>query len=352
MKKRITALLLSVVLCLSLAVTASALTYGTDDDGNGRFNSDNKTDMTPAPTEEPSEEPSVEPTPGPVESKTPSFNDNSSDYPSYNVNNGTGSSDFGSWSSDKSTAKKGETVTITVSPKRGYEVDTVTVRDANGNIIAVVSLGGNKFSFVMPNGAVTVSVTFKAASNASPFKDVKPSDWWYDAVLWAYANDVTTGTGDGTTFSPTSGCTRAQFVTFLWRAAGRTTPTSTANKFSDVSETKHAAYYEAILWASEMGITTGTGDGTTFEPGKVVTRAQAVTFMYRYAQKAGIATKTGTPSFDDVANTGSMVPYYDAIGWAVANSITNGNSSSRNTFGPSDPCQRAMMVTFLWRLFA
>ena len=185
----------------------------------------------------------------------------------------------------------------------------------------------------------------------NPFTDVFAGDYYYDAVLWAFEHEVTTGTGDGTTFSPLTGCTRAQFVTFLYRAANKPDVTGAKNSFSDVSATVHKSYYDAILWAYELGITTGTGDGTTFSPDKVVTRAQAVTFMHRYAKLANIATKTGTESFDDVENTGAMVPYYEAIGWAVANGITNGNSSTANTFGPMSPCNRAMMVTFLHRLF-
>lgn len=137
-------------------------------------------------------------------------------------------------------------------------------------------------------------------------------------------------------------------MTFLWRAAGKPEPTSEANPFSDIAEATHPSFYKAILWAVEQGITLGTGDGTTFSPDQVVLRAQSVTFMYRYAQKVGMASQTGTASFDDVVNEG---PYYEAIGWAVANGITNGNSSTANTFGPSENCNRGMMVTFLYRLF-
>ena len=186
---------------------------------------------------------------------------------------------------------------------------------------------------------------------SASFTDVPAGAYYAGAVAWAVENGVTKGTGDGTTFSPNDPCTRAQFVTFLWRAAGSPEPASTANPFKDVSETAHADYYKAILWTVGQGITNGTGDGTTFSPGAVVTRAQSVTFMHRYAQKAGIAARTGVASFDDVANEGALAAYYDAIGWAVANGITNGNSTTENTFGPMDDCNRAMMITFLHRLF-
>ena len=181
----------------------------------------------------------------------------------------------------------------------------------------------------------------------NPFVDVKDDAYYFDAVLWAYENGVTTGTGNGR-FNPDGDCTRAQFVTFLWRAANEQEPVSTVNRFSDVSESTHSSYYKAILWAAEQGITTGTGNGN-FSPDAVVTRAQAVTFMYRYARKAGIATKTGGKGFNDVTNTGVMTSYYDAIDWAQANGISTGKGS--NNFGPMDNCKRKEMITFLYRLF-
>lgn len=250
-------------------------------------------------------------------------------------------------------AKSGTQVTITAIPDNGYEVGSVIVRDGSGNAVTVTNLGNNQYSFTMPGIQVTVDVTFVAAmsTTVNPFVDIQSDSYYYDAVLWAYENGVTTGTGDGTTFSPDDGCTRAQFVTFLWRAANKPEPVSSVNNFSDVSATAHSDYYKAILWAAEQGITTGSGDGTTFSPDEVVTRAQSVTFMHRYAKLVNIATKTGGTGFDDVINEGAMTSYYDAIGWAVANGITNGNSTTANTFGPMDKCNRAMMVTFLYRLF-
>ena len=192
---------------------------------------------------------------------------------------------------------------------------------------------------------------YMAPGAASSFTDVSSNDYFYDAVAWAVDQGITKDTGDGTTFSPLNGCTRAQFVTFLWRAANSPEPSGSENPFSDVSETTHKDYYKAILWASDKEITSGTGDGSTFSPSTIVTRAQAVTFMYRYAKLFNLATRTGVESFDDVTDTGAMVPYYDAIGWAVANGITGGNSATANTFDPMGQCNRAMMVTFLHRLF-
>lgn len=182
------------------------------------------------------------------------------------------------------------------------------------------------------------------------FVDVPDDAWYADAVAWGVENGVVKGIDD-MHFAPLADCTRAQFVTFLHHAAGTPALASTENKFTDVSETVHADYYKAILWASEQSITVGTDDGTTFSPDQVVLRDQAVTFMHRYAQKVGIAALTGVPAFNYVTNEGTLAPYYDAIGWAVANDITKGNSTTENTFGPLDDCNRAMMVTFLYKLF-
>lgn len=180
------------------------------------------------------------------------------------------------------------------------------------------------------------------------FTDVPSSAWYYDYVVWAVAANVTQGMGDGT-FAPLLSCSRAQFATFLYRAAGSPAVSGVENKFTDVSATTHASYYDAILWAVQQGVTTGTGDGTTFSPDETVSRAQAVTFMYRYAQKAGLATKTGGNAFTDAPNSGATAVYYDAILWAVANGITTGYPDGG--FHPLDGCNRAEMVTFLYRLF-
>ena len=184
------------------------------------------------------------------------------------------------------------------------------------------------------------------------FVDVPSTEYYYNPVGWGAYGNITTGTGDGTTFSPNADCTRAQFATFLYRAAGSPSVAGLANKFTDVSETTHASYYNAILWAVDQGVTVGTNDaGTEFSPDQTINRAQAVTMMYRYAQKAGIATATGGSAFSDAPNSGSTAAYYNAILWASANGITQGNSTTANTFGPMDTCIRGQMITFLYRLF-
>lgn len=173
----------------------------------------------------------------------------------------------------------GDDVTITPTPDEGYEVDEVIVTDQNGNPVEITDNGDGTYSFTQPEDKVTVTVTFKEKVQFS-FTDVPDDTYYCDAVYWAVENDITFGTGDGTTFSPDEPCTRAQVVTFLWRAAGCPTPKSTEMSFTDVVE---GSYYEtAVLWAVENGITLGTNaEGTMFSPDAVCSRAQIVTFLYR-----------------------------------------------------------------------
>ena len=177
-------------------------------------------------------------------------------------------------------AERGDTVTITVKPDKGYELDELTVTDGNGKSVKLSAKGDNKFSFTMPASRVKIAVTFKQTDDgqSSPFADVPESAWYYDAVLWAVENGITNGTSS-VTFSPDVTVSRAQMVTFLWRAAGAPKATG-SNPFTDVAQ--DAWYYDAVLWAVASGITNGTNAaGTTFSPDEPVTRAQAVTFLYR-----------------------------------------------------------------------
>ena len=169
------------------------------------------------------------------------------------------------------------------------------------------------------------------------FRDVSKRSYYYDAVTWAVENGVTDGTGSNT-FSPDKACTRAEIVTFLWRAAGKPAAKSSVNPFTDVS--KSAYYYDAVLWAVEAGITQGTSV-TTFSPDKTCSRAEAVTFLYR---AAGGKTSSGTVPFTDVP---ASAYYKDAVLWAVAENVTQGTGSS--TFSPDKTCSRAEIVTFLYR---
>ena len=173
------------------------------------------------------------------------------------------------------------------------------------------------------------------------FIDVKTTDYFYNSVKWAVGKNITNGTSS-TTFSPYKSCTRAEIVTFLWRAAGSPEPTTTRNPFRDVNAVTHSSYYKAILWASQKGIAAGTST-TTFSPDQVCTRAQIVTFLYRYAgQPSGYYSNP----FKDVGAT-SEASYYNAIRWAVGKGITSGTSAT--TFSPYASCNRAEAVTFLYR---
>ena len=242
-----------------------------------------------------------------------------------------------------SNAAKGVAVTVTVTPDSGYEMDKLTVTDASGKTISTTDKGNGKFTFTMPNGKVSVSATFKQTTVTPPstgFVDVPASAYYADAVKWAVEKGITTGTS-ATTFSPEASCTRAQMVTFLWRAAGSPAPKATTTAFTDLD--KSAYYYDAVLWAVEQGITTGTS-ATTFSPNATVTRGQTVTFLYRFAGQPAVS---GSSSFTDV---NSSDYYAAAVQWAKEQGITSGTSDT--TFSPTSDCTRGQIVTFLYRQLA
>lgn len=244
----------------------------------------------------------------------------------------------GDVTSSHKSAAKGETVTLTVKPDTGYALETLTATDGSGKAVALTEKNG-KYTFTMPTSKVTVKATFAevVAEPENPFVDVPANAYYYDAVLWAAENGITDGTS-ATTFSPDAGCTRAQIVTFLWRAAGSPAPESSANPFTDVEAGSY--YYDAVLWAVEQGITKGTS-ATAFSPDTVCTRSQTVTFLYR---SAGSPAVSGSAAFSDV-EAGSY--YTDAVVWAGQNSITGGIGGG--LFGPANDCSRAQIVTFLYR---
>ena len=187
----------------------------------------------------------------------------------------------------------------------------------------------------------TLAIKVKQTMN---FVDVHTYDYFYDSVQWAVNLDITKGTS-ATTFSPKQGCTRAQIVTFLWRAANSPAPRSSTNKFTDVYATTHADYMKAIIWATEQGITTGTGNGK-FSPDDTCTRAQIVTFLYRFKSNPAVY---GSLNFSDVNKT-EHAAFYNAILWAVNNKITTGYGNG--IFDPNGTCNRGDAVTFLYRALA
>lgn len=236
------------------------------------------------------------------------------------------------------TAPKGATITLTVAPDKDFVMDGLAVVDGAGAAIKLTDMGNGKYTFIMPASKVTVEGSFKEEfpDFPNPFSDIAPSDFCCDAVMWAVAKDITNGIGNYT-FAPNQPCTRAQIVTFLWRAAGSPSPKSASN-FTDVPA--DAYYAKAVAWAVENGITGGTGDGK-FSPDATCTRAQAVTFLYR---ASGSPAVSGNAAFTDVA---ADAYYAAAVTWAEKNGITGGIGGG--LFGSDRSCTRGQIVTFLYR---
>ena len=223
--------------------------------------------------------------------------------------------------------RAGANQTFTITPNRGYAVSDVKI---DGRSIGAV----RSYTFENISASHTIEVQFRVRSS---FVDVPSGSYYEDAVDWAVANGITTGT-DAAHFSPDGICTRAQAVTFLWRAAGRPAPESRTMPFTDVPADSY--YYDAVLWAVENGITKGTSS-TTFSPDDTCTRAQIVTFLWRSEQSP--AAGSSNP-FTDVS---ADAYYANAVLWAVKEAITTG--TTRTTFSPDAECTRAQIVTFLWR---
>ena len=266
----------------------------------------------------------------------PSYYSGSSSDPTYSVT--VDKTENGSVTVSPKSASKGSTVTITVKPDSGYVLETLTVTDKNGNELTLKDKGDGKYTFTMPAGKVEVKATFmEDNSMLNFFYDVPNGAYFYEAVKWAVKNGITTGVGNDL-FAPEQPCTRAQIVTFLWRAAGSPEP-KTVSSFTDVPAS--AYYAKAVAWAVENGITNGM-TVTMFAPDATCTRGQSVTFLYRALK----GTASGSANFTDVK---SDAFYADAINWAVANNVTNGTSNT--TFSPNADCTRAEIVTFLYRAY-
>ena len=261
----------------------------------------------------------------------------SSSRPSYPITT-PDKTENGSVNISSTSAKRGSTVTITVTPDAGYVLDKLTVTDKDGKELSLTKKSDTEYTFVMPAGKVEITPSFvkQAEEPSRVFVDVKTGDYFYDAVQWAVEKGITNGTS-AETFSPEDPCTRAQIVTFLWRAAG----SPVVNYAMDLSDVAGDAYYaEAVRWALSEGITTGTSDHT-FSPDAVCTREQAVTFLWR---AAGSPAVSGESAFEDV---GADAYYARAVAWAAQNGVTNGISQA--LFGTGSDCTRAQIVTFLYR---
>lgn len=240
-------------------------------------------------------------------------------------------------------ASKGSTVTVTVTPDKGYALETLAVTDKNGSALDLTDKGGGQYTFTMPSSPVTVAATFMDDNTMlNFFVDVPAGAYYYDAVLWAAEGGIVTGT-DAVHFSPDASCTRAQLVTFLWRAVGSPVVNYAMN-FNDVDS---GAYYaEAVHWAASEKIIEGT-TAETFAPDAAVTRAQVVTMLYRFAKAQGMDTTQGGMAireFDDF----DAVPAYalEAMDWAVNAGVLKGDN---NRLLPQDNCTRAQIVTMLYR---
>ena len=263
----------------------------------------------------------------------PSYSGGGSYTPSYTVS--VDKTENGTITVSPKSASKGDTVTITVKPDKGYELDTLKVLDKDGDKVKLTEKNG-KYTFKMPSGKVTVKGSFVEEAPVQIFKDVPVDAYYYEAVKWAAEKGITGGVGNGL-FAPNQPCTRAQIVTFLWRAAGSPAPKNMSS-FADVPA--DAFYAKAVAWAVENGITGGTGDGK-FSPDATCTRAQSVTFLYR---AAGSPKVSGSAEFGDVATN---TYYADAVAWAAKNGITGGIGGG--LFGSGNDCTRAQIVTFLYR---
>ena len=248
----------------------------------------------------------------------------------------------GSLSVTPKNAKKGSDVTVTATPDKGYEVDDIVAKDAKGNKLTLKDNGDGTYTFTMPASKVTVTAAFaeKKAEPIAPeklFADVSAEEYYYEAVKWASENGVTGGIGENL-FGAKLPCTRAQIVTFLWRAAGSPEPKGMSG-FVDVSA--DAYYAKAVAWAVEQGIVSGTS-ATTFSPDAVCTRAQSVAFLYRaFGEKVNKAA-----GFSDVS---ADAYYADAVAWAVENGVASGIGGG--LFAPDQDCARGQIVAFLYRAY-
>ena len=269
------------------------------------------------------------------------FDRNSSGSSSYTIT--TPDAEHGTVAVSPSRASRGTTVTITVTPDEGYELESLTVLDSRDNEITLTDQGDGKFTFTMPSGRVTVEASFvESAPEPLPFDDVDDGDWFADAVRFVYENGMMNGTGD-TAFSPNMTTSRGMIVTVLWRQAG----SPVVNYAMDFDDVNPAAWYgEAIRWAASEGIVGGYGNGQ-FGPDDPITREQLSVILYRYAAYAGydVTERADLSGFSDAADASSYA--LDALAWANAAGIVNGTSGT--TLDPQGSAVRAQAAAMLQR---
>ena len=263
--------------------------------------------------------------------------------PNYKIT--IGDMENGSVTANPTAAKAGAAVTLTATPDEGYALSTLTVTDRFGDAVRVTEQADGTYTFPMPNGQVTVTATFvqvEEPAPTEPFVDVNEGDWFYDAVVYAYQNELMDGVG-GNRFAPNSETTRAQLVTILYRLEGEPAVSGDL-PFTDVEA--GTWYTDAILWAAQNGIVNGVTD-TTFAPGDEITRQQLVTILYRYAEAKGYdvsasADLSGYPDADQVQDYAQP-----AMAWAVAENIIQGMEDG--TLKPAGNASRAQIATILMR---
>ena len=246
-------------------------------------------------------------------------------------------------------ASRGQTVTITVTPDEGYELDTLTVTDADGKAVELTDKGDGKFTFTMPRGKVSISASFKAVEeepqpSGLPFTDVAEGAWYYDAVSYAYENGLMTGTS-ATLFAPSTVTSRAMLATLLWRLEGEPTVTGAAS-FTDVAA--GTWYTDAVAWAASEGGVNGVGDGSAFAPNDTITREQMAVMLYRYAQYKEYDVTQGGMAAREYADYESISSWaVPAVEWAVNAGLISGTSAA--TLSPQGSATRAEIATILMR---
>ena len=254
--------------------------------------------------------------------------------------------EHGSVTVSPDSAAAGDTVAITVTPDKGYTLETITVADNRGNELKLTDKGDGKYTFTMPASKVEVKATFMDDNTMlNFFVDVPADSYYYDAVLWAAEKGIADGT-DAVHFSPDADCDRGQLATLLWRAAGKPV-VNYAMSFSDVDADTY--YTEAVRWAASLGIVSGYGDGT-FGVNDPITREKMAVMLYRFAKAQGMDTTQGgmaVREFDDFEQVSAYAG--EAMAWAVNTGILKG---ADNRLMPKAPCTRAQIVTMLYRLLA
>ena len=256
--------------------------------------------------------------------------------PSYTVSVGT--AENGTVTASPTNAKEGDKVTLTVAPDEGYELGALTVKDASGKTVSTTKVSENEYTFTMPEGNVTVTATF-VEKNATPFTDVKTTDWWYEAVKYVYENKLMSGTSD-TTFEPTAKLNRAQAVQILYNLEGQPAVTGTAD-FTDVSG--HWAL-NAITWGAKNGVVAGVGNGK-FDPNANVTREQFAQMMYNYAKFKGydLTAQGDLDNFTDVSKVSDWAE--TALAWANGEGLINGNTDG--TLAPNGTAIRGQAASIM-----